>query len=267
MRFTKAHGSRNDFLLTRAADVPWGEPHEIAQAICDRHTGIGADGWLIVSEGHGGEHASIRLINSDGSDSEMSGNGTRCAAAFLLDAGMNRDSLVIRTGAGPKHLRLLERRGSEYWFEMNMGRVYYSEEEIRHPLCFPAATFDATIVNVGNPQCAVFVDNFDFDWREAGAAIEWHSRFPQRTNVSFVRPVDRHEIEVRFWERGAGETLSSGTGSTGAACAAILRGVAESPISVVTPAGKLELRAVGDDMMLVGPAEIVATGEFHWRKR
>src|SRR5437588_4091346 len=110
---------------------------------------------------------------------------------------------------------------------------------------------------VGNPQCAVPVASFDFDWRAMGAEIERHSRFPNRTNVSFVRPVDRHTIDVRFWERGAGETNSSGTGSTGAAMAAIARGFAENPLTVLTPAGALTLR-FEDSVFLTGPAEFIA---------
>jgi diaminopimelate epimerase len=121
----------------------------------------------------------------------------------------------------------------------------------------------AVILDVGNPQCAIPVDNFDFDWRSAGASIESDPRFPNRTNVSFVRQVDRHTIDVRFWERGAGETNSSGTGSTGAAMAAVARGFAESPVTVLTPAGPLYLR-LADGAFLTGPAEYIADGDFYY---
>jgi diaminopimelate epimerase len=125
---------------------------------------------------------------------------------------------------------------------------------------------DATILNVGNPQCAIFVgsDHFDFDWATLGARVERLPRFPKRTNVSFVRVLDRHTIEARFFERGAGVTMSSGTGSTGAAAAALARGLVESPVCVQTPAGPLHLRWDGPDVFLAGPAEIVARGEFYW---
>ena len=114
---------------------------------------------------------------------------------------------------------------------------------------------------MGNPQCAVPVEDFDFDWRAMGAEIESHPHFPNRTNVSFIRAVDEHTIDVRFYERGAGETMSSGTGSTGAAVAAVARGMAQSPVRVLTPAGPLDLR-LEEDVFLTGPAEIVAEGEF-----
>jgi diaminopimelate epimerase len=118
-----------------------------------------------------------------------------------------------------------------------------------------------TLIWVGNPQCAMPVDDFTFDWRAMGAEIERHPHFPKRTNVSFVRAVDDHTIDVRFWERGAGETMSSGTGSTGAAAMAVARGMAKSPVRVLTPAGPIDLRFEGD-ILLVGPAEIVAEGMF-----
>jgi diaminopimelate epimerase len=120
---------------------------------------------------------------------------------------------------------------------------------------------DAVIVDVGNPQCAFPVVDFDFDWRALGAATERDPRFPNRTNVSFVKPVDRHTIEVRFWERGAGETNSSGTGSTGAAVAAVARGFVASPVRVQTPAGPLTVD-FSTGVKLTGPAEFVAEGVY-----
>ncbi len=264
--FTKAHGAKNDFLLTWVHDAPRQSQSEAARAICDRHTGVGADGWLLVEGARDGAgyDASIRLFNSDGSEAELSGNGTRCAAAFLIDTGVVAGPEVrIATGAGVKHLRLIERAGLRYVFEMNMGRPEYRDDELRAKLAVADGEREAAILWVGNPQCALFVDGFDFDWRALGAEIERHPRFPKRTNVSFVRVLDRHTIDVRFFERGAGETMSSGTGSTGAAAAAVLRGYAESPLSVLTPAGVIAVRWAGD-VYLTAPAEIIAGGEFYF---
>ena len=156
--------------------------------------------------------------------------------------------------------------GLKYNFEMNMGRPKWTEEELHHRLVLGTEIFDCTILNVGNPQCAVFVPDFDFDWRAAGAGIERHPYFPNKTNVSFIYRLDEHTIDVRFFERGAGETMSSGTGSTGAAIAAVLRGLVKSPIHVRTPAGLLELKWNGgeDEAFLTGPAEIVARGDFYY---
>ncbi len=258
--YTKAHGARNDFLLTWSGDVPEGDHAGMARAICERHTGVGADGWMLVTPATDAQaDGEIRLYNSDGSTAEISGNGTRCAAAFLIRHGHAAGVVRIRTGAGLKGLRLLQRNGLAFELEMNMGRPRILAE--RFDLQLSSGPREVVLLDVGNPQCAVPVTGFDFDWRAMGAEIESHPHFPNRTNVSFVMPVDEHTIDVRFYERGAGETMSSGTGSTGAAAAALARGVVSAPVRVVTPAGDLNIRLEGD-MYLTGPAEIVAEGVF-----
>jgi diaminopimelate epimerase len=274
IRFVKAHGAKNDFLLTWCADLPEGDPAAMARAICDRHTGIGADGWLLVERPADADaEGEITLYNSDGSLAEISGNGTRCAAALLIRHGYAPGLVRIRTGAGIKTLRLLQRRELWFEFEMNMGRPEVIAERFFLPVApavsaagvqasTPPNLVDCTLLHVGNPQCVVPVKNFDFDWRVLGAAIESHPHFPQRTNVSFITAAGPHVIEAHFFERGAGETLSSGTGSTGAAVAAVLREMATSPVQVLTPAGPIVLRLEGGYAFLTGPAEIVAEGEF-----
>ncbi len=255
--FTKAHGAGNDFLLTWAEQIPAGNDlAAIARAICDRHTGIGGDGWMLVRD------ASIRPFNADGSEAEISGNGTRCAAALLVDAGRASNDITITTGAGPKHLRLIERTGRRFLFDMDMGQPVFREDQVRYLLPLEHGAQEVTILDVGNPQCAVLVDRIPEDWKVLGAEIEAHAHFPKRTNVSFVRAVDAHTIEARFYERGAGATLSSGTGSTGAAVAAILRKVASSPVRIITEGEDLQLRW-DDSVYLTGPAEIIGAGEFY----
>jgi len=258
--FIKAHGARNDFLLTWRDELQ-DELDDIATAaiaICDRHTGIGADGWLLISPGVT-EDAKIELWNSDGSRSEISGNGTRCAAALLVEQHAAGPDVRVSTGAGLKHLRLLERHGHAYSFEMNMGAAVI--EDVHATI----EERECTILNVGNPQCVFFVDDFDFEWQALGARIERHPRFPKRTNVSFVRVVNGHTLDVRFFERGAGETMSSGTGSTGAAAAALARGLVTPPVQVLTPAGPLALRWEDGAIFLAGPAELIGSGEFFWK--
>jgi len=259
--FLKAHGAKNDFLLSRVSELPSGVALAgVARVICDRHTGVGADGWLHVGPGDAATDGEILLYNSDGSVAEISGNGTRCAAAFLIYHGLKALEVRIRTGAGVKHLRLVERTGLHFTFEMNMGVPEI--QAVDFPLHLAGGPRPVTLVWVGNPQCAVPVENFGFDWQKMGAEIESHPQFPNRTNVSFFRALDRHTLEVVFYERGAGETMSSGTGSTGAVAAAIARGLVETPVTVKTPAGPLEIRG-NPDLFLVGPAEILATGEFY----
>lgn len=271
--FTKLHGARNDFLLTASEDARKEDAREtdlpqIAIEICDRYTGVGADGWMLIDRTPGaGYDASIRLFNSDGSEPELSGNGTRCAAALLAGERPEKSEFRIRTGAGIKSLRLISRNQNEYEFEMNMGKIRVLS------LRTTVQGRDAVLVDAGNPQCVIPVDNFDFDWRTAGAAIERDPMFPNRTNVSFIRCGSDHALEVRFWERGAGETNSSGTGSTGAAVAAVARGMVGPPVIVLTPAGPLQLRVeafAGDPpagtVSLTGPAVRIADGLFHRAK-
>jgi diaminopimelate epimerase len=255
--FTKAHGVQNDFLLTWRDQIPQdADLPALSRAICDRHTGVGADGWLLMSAPSNAD-AAIELWNSDGSRSELSGNGTRCAALYLIENAKAGETVRISTGAGLKILRLLKRQDRQFIFEMNMGRAVIEDLHAR------VQNQDCTILNVGNPQCAVFSGDFNFDWRSVGAAIERDPRFPNKTNVSFIRCLDKHTLDVRFFERGAGETMSSGTGSTGAAAAAVARGLAESPVEVQTPAGPLALRWDNGEILLAGPAEIVASGDYY----
>jgi diaminopimelate epimerase len=263
--FVKAHGARNDFLLTWRSQLPafltaTAMP-QAAIAICHRHTGVGADGWMLMDHSDQADVA-IELWNSDGSRSEMSGNGTRCAAALMVDSGRAGRDIRIQTGAGPKHLALLNRKDPEFSFEMNMGQARVEELDSKI-----VPDHRTVILNVGNPQCAVFVKDFAFDWRALGETLERHPRFPNRTNVSFIRVIDQHTLDVRFWERGAGETMSSGTGSTGAAAAAVACGFATSPVRVETPAGPLDLRWQDESIFLTGPAEIIARGEYIFDER
>ena len=267
--FVKAQAAGNDFLIVQgedleAAGVAVSDFPQLTRAICDRRHGIGADGLEVYSdaaEASGEADASIRLYNSDGSEAELSGNGTRCVAAYMIHERGASGPLRIATGAGVKHLDLVERRERRFVFDMVMGEPSYKEDDIARDLDVGPETHQVSVVDVGNPQCAVVVRDFAFDWPRLGQRIETHPLFPDGSNVSFVKMIDRHTMEVRFWERGAGETLSSGTGATGAAVAMILEKRAESPVRVVTPAGELRV-SWGKQLQLRGAAEIVARGSY-----
>jgi diaminopimelate epimerase len=258
--FSKLHGAENDFLLTWSDEAPGENRPEIARRICSRYTGIGADGWMVVSRS--AEGVSTQLYNSDGSEPELSGNGTRCAAAFALWTGaVTGESIAIWTPAGLKLLKLLAWKDTCFRFEMDMGQPQYRPEDLKTQLRLESDVLDVTILNVGNPQCAVFVEAIPHNWRTSAVLIEANKRFPEHTNVSFVRVIDEHNIETVFFERGAGETRSSGTGSTGAALASILRKRTKSPVIVHTPAGELTLRWE-NSVYLTGPAEFIGEGVF-----
>jgi diaminopimelate epimerase len=246
--FTKAHGCGNDFLLVPGRPSDYGDPAALAVAICDRHRGVGADGLYFVIAPAAGADAEVHLYNSDGSAAELSGNGTRCVAAWLLAAGVASNPLRILTGAG---LRELRPAGSKS-FEMAIGVPRVS-----------VTGHGFTDVDLGNPQCINFVEHFDFDWKARGFELERHPHYPHKTNVEFVRVRGQHHIEIRIWERGAGWTLSSGTGAAASAVAAVHAGLCAPPVTVETEGGNLEVRWEGDSVFLTGPAEITARGEFY----
>src|SRR5260370_2587072 len=180
--FTKAHGAGNDFLLTWAEQIPVGNDLQvIARAICDRHTGIGGDGWMLVRD------TSIRLFNADGSEAEISGNGTRCAAALLMDSGRASNEITITTGAGPKQLHLIERTGRRFLFDMDMGQPVFREDQLRYLLPIQNGAQAATILDVATPQSAVVVDRIPGYWNARGPRTEARAPFPSGPNVSSAR--------------------------------------------------------------------------------
>jgi diaminopimelate epimerase len=280
--FTKAQGAGNDFLVIESGPQVPLPSLDLRRRICDRHYGVGADGilFLTVPASQPGADADLRIFNSDGGEVEISGNGTRCAAAFLVDAGRCGKRFVIRTGAGPKLLQLVAQQQNRFEFEMAMGAPVFSaraipfipsigpedptllEPVVGFALPLASGARKVTVTSMGNPHCSVLVNDFDWDWKTLGAEIEKHPFFPNRTNVEFYRPLSRHEIEVRFWERGVGFTLSSGTGSCGASVAAILNKLADSPVTVKTLAGNLGVRWEPEGVVLRGPAEIICRGEY-----
>jgi diaminopimelate epimerase len=282
MQFYKFQALGNDFLITRQRDLlaVTNDFEDFARRICDRHFGAGADGLEVLLERPSVAAADfeVRLFNADGGETPISGNGTRCVAAYLFQIERwDRPQVRIATGAGVKILRQVGERGKCLMFESEMGLPRLKSDEIPLRLAHPldrvvrqkldvdGRTIEFTAVSMGNPHCSIFVDNFDsFDWRALGAAIEVHHAFPDRTNVEFVRIIDRNEIEVRFWERGCGETLASGTGSCGAALASMLNGLTDKNVRVLTPGGTLMVEWREDGTVVqTGEACPVYRGEFN----
>ena len=208
----------------------------------------------------------------------MSGNGTRAAAAYLHYQGLwAKDELRLQTRAGVKRYRLCERRGEgRYRFEAEIGQPAFESRAIpmltpepltrvlNYPLAVEGEIVPITALLMCNPNCCVFVEDFDsVEWRRVGRAIENHQQFPERTNVEFVRVRDRGNIEVRVWERGVGETRSSGTGACAAMVAACIRGFIERRIGVEMPGGRFEVEWRADgEVLLTGAAEVVDSGEW-----
>lgn len=257
--FTKASACGNDFLLVEGAGAA-GDLAEITRRMCDRHRGVGADGveWLFPDAQ---ADVRARLINADGSEAEISGNGTRCVAADICsraDRIEPKTEVIVRTGAGLKTCRLVARRGFTFEFETDMGRP-----DVAGQLAIETdrGRVQGMNVSTGNPHFVIFVEEFPDGWQRQAALIGQQPQFPQGTNVEYVVSRGGHEIEIRLFERGAGETESSGTGSCAAAVAAIASGRVASPVKVIAPGGPQTVRWE-NQVYLQGPATLVCRGEF-----
>ncbi len=255
IRFTKASACGNDFLIADGADAG-GDFESLTRRMCDRHNGVGADGveWLLPDTG---ADMAIRLFNADGSEAEISGNGTRCVAAELCSRE-NKDRVVIRTGAGVKTCRLTSRAGVTFEFEAEMGEPIVGGQQSIETMWVRAV---GTKVSMGNPHFVIFVDGFPDGWQRQAALIGTQPVFPQGTNVEYVAVRGPNQIEIRLFERGVGETESSGTGSCASAVAAIASGRVSSPLTVVAPGGAQTVRW-DKQVYLTGPATIICRGEF-----
>jgi diaminopimelate epimerase len=276
--FAKFHGLANDFVVVLSGDVP--QPYgDVARAICARNTGVGADGLLVLTPPMGRKTpARLRFFNADGSEAEMSGNGIRCAGAYLIAHGMAKNPVRVATVAGVKTLRLVESGEGKWSFRVAMGRPILVPRKIpfqgakgRGPIVdFPLSThrgqIPVTVTSMGNPHCSLFVGDFGgIDWARLGREIENNPLFPNRTNVEFVKVLSREEIEVRFWERGVGMTMSSGTGSCAATVASILKHRTVRKVRVWTLAGTLNIAwPAAGEVTLAGPAERIAEGTFYF---
>ena len=279
-RFTKFHGYGNDYMVFEAGQLTEvGDLGDFARRVCNRHYGAGADGIAIAEvSATGNADFQVRIFNPDGSEAGMSGNGTRCAAAYLFwhDLWTN-DLLRLQTRNGIKRYHLLERSGAgSFLFQSELGEPrldnmsipMLTDEPLNPVIDYPLEVGDETLrvtaLQMGNPNCCIFVDDFSaIDWRRLGPLIENHPRFPERTNVIFVRVRDRENIEERLWERGVGETESSGTCSCAAVVASVINDRTDRRVNVHAPGGviPIEWRADGQ-VVLTGRADVIYSGEW-----
>ena len=253
--FVKANACGNDFLIIDGIHAP-ADLAAFSRRICERHHGVGADGveWLFPA--HDAD-VRARLFNADGSEAEISGNGTRCVAAYICSE-QPREKVTIRTGAGLKICTLTSRSDTQYEFEIAMGKPEVGDE---FSIKLALHEVRGIPVSMGNPHYVVFVDQFAPGWQAEAAEIGRHHDFKHGTNVELVNAVNRSSIDARFFERGVGETQSSGTGSCAAAVAAIVAKKAESPLRVHAPGGVQTVRWE-EQVFLRGAAQLVCRGEF-----
>ena len=262
MKLVKAHAFGNDFLLLETREVSGDVDRAgLARAVCDRHRGIGADGLIIYEAAARG--AAMRLLNADGSSSEVSGNGVRCLAAWIaasrsLPVG---SSVEIDTDAGAKSLDLLALSNDEYTFRAAMGQPERIE---RHVLTVLGSSIDAVTLKVGNPQCVVLGPVTDERLHTIAAALAVHPHFPQGTNVELATVENPDRVRILIWERGVGPTESSGTGACAAAVAAIQFGGASRDVQVTSPGGTQRVEWRKDGLYLTGTAILI--GEVALRR-
>ncbi len=274
--FVKLHGLGNDFLMIdarSAGDVDWAG---LARSACDRHFGVGGDGLLLLLASDCCDWR-LRIINSDGSEAEMCGNGIRCFAKWLRDSGLEtRDTFTVETLAGTITPTIVSYDGGDTALvAVDMGQPRLAPEQIP-VLADPGAQrvvsallqvdeepFLMTCVSMGNPHCVLFVEDLDQVSVESwGPQIERHERFPQKTNVEFVQVHARDEMTMRVWERGAGRTLACGTGACATLVAAVLNDKADRQGTVHLDGGDLRIawRAEDNHLIMTGPATTAFTG-------
>jgi diaminopimelate epimerase len=279
-RFTKFHGLGNDYLVFEAEQLQEiTDLGEFARRICNRHYGAGGDGIAIIGKPQSAAaDFDVRIFNPDGSEAGLSGNGTRCAVAYLYYQGLwNADAIILSTRTGLKRYYPRQQDGhGKFIFESELGQPKFDttsipmsitpprDNVIGYPLQLDGERLLITAMQMGNPNCCIFVDDFDsLDWRRIGRSLENHPLFPDRTNVVFVRVPERKVIELRIWERGVGETTASGTCSCAGAVAAMVNEKADREVRVVMQGGEVKIHWRSDgEVVITGSAEVVYSAEW-----
>jgi len=276
MKFTKMQGAGNDYVYVNCFEETVQDPAAVAIKVSNRNFGIGSDGLILIMPSETAD-VKMRMFNSDGSESEMCGNGIRCVAKYAYDHGIvAKKEISAETGAGVLTLQLVTGAGDKVIkVRVNMGPPRLTRKEIpmlgnpddkvlSEPLNILHSTFNITCASMGNPHCVIFVDDVaNFPVEKYGPLIENHDLFPRRTNVEFVQVISRTEVRQRTWERGAGETLACGTGSSAVTAACVLNGLTERSILNHLSGGDLEMEWGADgNIYMTGPAVEVFTGEI-----
>ena len=273
MQFWKLHGLGNDFIALDGRDCAGKDYTELAKTLCHRRTGIGADG-LIVAENSSTADIRMRIINSDGSEAEMCGNGIRCFAKYLYESGiLQKQTMEIETLGGRMRPVLTIENGLVTLVRVEMGMPLFDCSEIpavgsgtciEKTITVLGQEWTVTSLRIGVPHTMLFVENLDaVDIASIGPAIEHADLFPERTNVNFVQPIDENTVRLATWERGCGQTLCCGTGSASTAVAACLVGKTGRKVEVQVALGSLFIDWAEDgSVSMTGPAEVICKGDF-----
>ena len=275
MKFTKMHGVGNDHIIIDLFKETLPDPQKLAPKMCDRHFGIGADGLILVEPSDRYDFK-MRVINSDGSEAEMCGNGIRCLARYVVESGLtDKTEFVTESLKGPHTQKVHCIKGKFVDVTTYMGEPVLRRSEIpmlgddaenvvNEEFEIDGSIYHITLVNVGNPHCVIFVDDVDsVDLHSIGPKFEHHPRFPNRINTEFVQVLDKNNLRMRVWERGVGETLACGTGATASVVAAILNGLTFDTVMVHLAYGDLTIEwRDHKELYMTGTAETVFTGEY-----
>lgn len=267
IQFAKTHAYGNDFLIVDSKAAEREGHRELAIRVCTRHTGLGADGVEYL-EWTGERTGRIRLFNADGSTAEISGNGTRCVAAWMAWETQSRqgEQFSIETDAGVRVSTVMYAQGNRFEIASGMGVPSF---KVKTLTLADGLVLNGVMVSIGNPHYVTFVDDAEFNvsgrsWHELGDEVCHHPEFPQQTNVEFVRVLSSKEIDIRIFERGVGPTTSSGSGTCACAVASIMLREVDHDLSVTAPGGtqRVEWAGPGKRIVLTGVAEIVAVGNI-----
>ena len=275
IKFTKMHGLGNDYVYIDAINQNIENESSLAQFVSNRHFGIGSDGLILICKSDVADFK-MKMFNSDGSEAEMCGNGIRCVGKFVYDKGLtNKTTVKIETLAGIKTLILNTKDGKVETARVDMGEPILEAEKIpvisnENPvknlnLTAEGEKFKFTCVSMGNPHAITIVDNTEnFDVEKYGKVLEVDKAFPKKANIEFAQIVDKHNIKMRVWERGAGETLACGTGACATAVACHINGLTERKVNIELLGGNLEIEWNKDDnhVYMTGPATTVFEGTF-----
>lgn len=273
MKFTKMQGIGNDYVYVDCTKTPVSNPEGIARLVSDRHFGIGSDGLVLIKSSSRADFM-MDMYNSDGSQAKMCGNAIRCVGKFVYDNKLISDTTVtIDTLSGIKTLNLFTENGKVASVRVDMGAPILTPADIpvlldgksviNYKITIGAKDYAITCVSTGNPHCVVFVDDVDIlDLKTLGQKFEHHPLFPDRINTEFVQVLDRENLRMRVWERGAGETMACGTGACASLVAAVLNGYADRTANLILKGGTLEIEwdELSDTLFMMGPAETVFEG-------
>ena len=274
MKFTKMHGCGNDYVYVDCTNEMIENPSEVSKYVSDRHFGIGSDGLILICSS---ETADFRMAmyNADGSEGAMCGNGIRCVAKYVYDKGLtDKKNISIKTKSGIKELELTVEDGKVSLVKVNMGAPILkakdipvdvdTEKCIDSDINVDGKDYKITCVSMGNPHAVTFIDEDvkTFPIEKIGPKFENHPMFPDRVNTEFVQVLNRHEVNMRVWERGSGETLACGTGTCATVVACVLNGLTDDEVTVHLLGGDLFIKydRENDTVWMTGPAVIAFEG-------